>query len=297
MKRLVVCGATGRQGGSVIEAMKGLEGWQLHAFSRDTNSDGARDLKSKEIEVDRADLEDLDSLIRVFKGADCVFGVTQPWNKAYTKCDTHSELKQGKNIVDACKKVDVGYLVLSTAAHMTDEKIGLPQVDIKINIELYAKHSEIPATILKPAQFMDNVGMKFLPVKKGKVRGFIAGDAKVPYIATKDIGIFARAAFENPEEYIGKEVKLIGDFVSGHELAATMSKIRAEKFKYSAVPKWIIWLYSREFYVMRNAFEEFARSELAELIPPEIEKCRRIDPDLMSMEKYLLAMNWDSRGL
>ena len=107
MKRLVVCGATGKQGGSVIEAMKGLEGWQIRAFSRDTNSDGAKNLKSKGIEVDRADLEDVDSLIRVFKGADGVFGVTQPWNKAYTKCDTRSELKQGKNIIDACEKVDV----------------------------------------------------------------------------------------------------------------------------------------------------------------------------------------------
>jgi uncharacterized protein YbjT (DUF2867 family) len=297
MKRLVVCGATGKQGGSLVEAMKDLGGWELCAFSRDINSDGAKNLKSRGIEVARADLEDLDSLIQVFKGADCVFGVTQPWNKAYTKCDTQSELKQGKNIVDACKKVDVGHLVLSTAAHMTDEKIGLPHVDIKIDIELYAKENEAPVTFLKPAQFMDNVGMKFLPVKKGKIRGFIDGDAKVPYVATKDIGIFARAAFENPEKYIGKEVKLIGDFVSGHDLAGMMSKIRAEKFKYSAVPKWVIWLYSREFYVMRIAFEEFARSEAADLLPSEIEKCRQIDPDLLSMGKYLLAKNWDSRIL
>ena len=297
MKRLVVCGATGKQGGSLVEAMRDLEGWELCGFSRDVDSNRAKNLKSKGIEVHRADLEDLDSLIEVFRGADCVFGVTQPWNKAYTKCDTHSELKQGKNIIDACKKVDVGHLVLSTAAHMTDEKIGLPHVDIKIDIELYAKQNDVPATILKPAQFMDNVGMKFLPVKKGKVRGFIAGDAKVPYVATKDIGIFARTAFENPEEYLGNEVKLIGDFVSGHELAGMMGKIRNEKFKYSAVPKWIIWLYSREFYVMRMAFEEFARSESADSIPSEIEKCRQIDPALMSMEKYLLTMNWDSRVL
>lgn len=109
MKRLVVCGATCKQGGSLLEAMKDLEEWELGGFSRDIDSDGAKILKSKRIEVNRADLEDLDSLIEVFKGADCIFGVTQPWNKAYTKCDTQAELKQGKNIVDACKKVDIGH--------------------------------------------------------------------------------------------------------------------------------------------------------------------------------------------
>jgi len=89
MKKLAVCGATGTQGGSLIEVMKDLNDWELHAFSRHTNSDGATSLKNKGANVYQADLLDLESLIEVFNGADCVFGVTQPWNKSYTKCDTN----------------------------------------------------------------------------------------------------------------------------------------------------------------------------------------------------------------
>ena len=170
-------------------------------------------------------------------------------------------------------------------------------VDIKIDIEQYAKQSGVPTTYLKPAQFMDNVGMKFLPVKKGKIRGFVAGDAKVPYIATKDIGKFAQIAFENPTEYIGREIKLIGDFVSGYELADIMGSIRGEKFKYDAVPKWIIWIVSKEFYAMRVAFEELAYSDIVDQIPPEIEKCKKINPDLLSMVGYLKSVGWESRIL
>jgi uncharacterized protein YbjT (DUF2867 family) len=297
MKKLVVCGATGTQGGSVIEVMKDSKGWELYGFSRDSNSEGAQNLQSAGVHLSWAHLESYHSLIKVFRDADGVFGMTQPWNIKYTKCDTNAEWRQGKNIVDACKEVGVGHLVLSTVAHLTDEKTGLPHVDIKIDIEQYAKQSGVPTTYLKPAQFMDNVGMKFLPVKKGKIRGFVAGDAKVPYVATQDIGKFAQIAFENPDEYIGKEVKLIGDFVSGDELADIMGNIRGEMFKYGAVPKWIIWIVSREFYAMRIAFEELAYSDIVDQIPPEIEKCKKINPDLLSMADYLKSNGWESRIL
>lgn len=297
MKKLVVCGATGTQGGSVIDMMKDSEGWELCGFTRNSNGDKAQNLESAGFHMRWADLESYYSLIKVFRDADCVFGMTQPWNHKYTKCDTNAEWRQGKNIVDACKEVGVGHLVLSTAAHLSDEKTGLPHVDIKIEIEDYAKQSGVPITYLKPAQFMDNIGMRFLSVKKGKIRGFVAGDVKVPYIATKDIGIFARIAFENPDEYIGREVKLIGDFVSGYELADMMGSIRGEKFKYSSVPKWIIWIVSREFYIMRIAFEELAFSEIVDQIPPEIEKCKKINPELFSMADYLKSVGWESRKL
>lgn len=295
MRKLVVCGATGTQGGNVIEAMRDQDEWELHAFSRDPNSAKVKKLQNDGVKVSQADLLDLDSLIKIFDSTDCVFGVTQPWNKAYTKCDTQAEMEQGQNIVLACKETGIKHLVLSTAAHLTDDKMGLPHVDIKIDIEEYAKKSGIPLTILKPAQFMDNIGMKFLPVKKGKIRGFIDGNAKVPYVATRDIGVFAKIALKNPDDYIGEDIKLIGDFFSGYELADTMGQIREERFKYTAVPKWMIWLYSREFYAMRIAFEDFAMSDMANLIPHEIEKCKAINPDLMSVEQYLKYKGWGNR--
>jgi len=297
MKKLVVCGSTGTQGGSLIEVMKDIEGWDIFGFTRDMKSEQAKALISQGTTMGEADLEDNSSLVKVIEGADCVFGITQPWNKSYTKVNTDAELKQGVNIVDACKATDVKHLVLSTAAHLTDEKVGLPHVDVKIDIEEYAKASGVPTTYLKPGQFMDNIGKKFLAVKKGKIRGFVAGDARVPYIATKDIGEFARIAFENPDEYISQHIKLIGDFISGDKLAETMGIIRGGDFRYTAVPKWLIWIMSREFYVMRVAFEELARDEIADQIPPEIEKCKKIYPGLMSMESYLVSKGWDKKPL
>ncbi len=297
MKKLVVCGSTGTQGGSVIEVMKDVPDWKIVGFSRDVKNERAKELEDSGVEMHEGDLEDLNSLLKLFDGAQGVFGLTQPWNKSYTKADTAGELKQGRNIIDACKKAEVPHLVLSTASSMSEEKTGLPHVDVKLDIEAYGRESGIPLTNLKPAQFMDNIGMRFLPVKKGKIRGFIDGDAKVPYIATADIGRTTRIALENPQEHLGKEIRLLGDFISGNQLAASMGRLRGEAFRYTTVPKWIIWLISREFYKMRNAFEDFAHSDNAKDIPEEIDKCRAINPELMSVEQYLKSMGWDKKKL
>ena len=145
---------------------------------------------------------------------------------------------------------------------------------------------------------MDNVGMKFLPVKKGRIRGFIDGDAKVPYVAVRDIGLMAKIALDNPEDYSGKEIVLIGDMVSGMEIAEIFARIRNEKFKYRAVPRFIIRLISKEFYKMRLQFEKSGRDEdTIKRFKEAIEICRRLNPEMSSMEDYLRMVGWDSRSL
>jgi uncharacterized protein YbjT (DUF2867 family) len=139
MKKLVICGATGTQGGAVFEAMKNNRNWELFGFSRNLKQKRVEELRSQGLTMLEGDLAELDSLEKVFDGADSVFGLTQPWNKQYTKVDTGLELKQGKNIVDACFKKGVRHLVFSSAAHLENEKTGLPHVDVKIDIEEYTR--------------------------------------------------------------------------------------------------------------------------------------------------------------
>jgi uncharacterized protein YbjT (DUF2867 family) len=298
MKKIVVCGSTGKQGGAVVEVMKKLKGWELVGFSRNLDQPKVKALKSQGLTMLKGDLADLDSLEKAFAGADGVFGLTQPWNKGYTKVDTELELKQGKNIIDACLKTGVRHLVFSSAAHAENEKTGLPHVDVKIDIEEYTRNSGVGYTFLNPVQFMDNVGMKFLPVKKGKIKGFIDGDAKVPYVAVNDIAMLAKTAFENEQDFYSKEIALISDLVSGEELAAIFSKIRNETFKFKAVPKWIIWLVSKEFYKMRLKFEQAGTdAETIKRFKNGIKECRKINPHMLSMEDYLKMKGWDKKIL
>lgn len=293
MKKLVICGSTGSQGGAVAELMKNDGNFQLIGFSRNLNQPKVSELQSSGLSMIEGDLADLSSLKSVFNGADCVFGITQPWNRNYTKVDTKLELEQGKNIVDACKQAGIKHLVFSSAAHGEEQKTGLPHVDVKIDIEAFIADSGIDYTILNPVQFMDNIGMKFLPIKKGKIRGFIDGDAKVPYIAVKDIGRFARLAFDAPEKFKNVKLTLIGDIISGFEMAALLARLKNEKYTYKAVPRWLIKLFSSEFYKMRLTFEEAGRDEnTISQFKEAIVECQNINPDLMSMKDYLKYAGW-----
>jgi uncharacterized protein YbjT (DUF2867 family) len=288
MTKMVICGATGTQGGAVYEVMKSLEDWELVGFSRDLAQPKADNLKARGLTMLEGDLADPVSLESAFAGADTVFGLTQPWNKSYTRVDTDLEWRQGKNIVEACLKNNVKFLVFSSAAHGEEQKTGLPHVDVKIDIEEYVRKSGLRFTFLNPVQFMDNVGMKFLPVKKGRIRGFIDGDAKVPYVAVRDIGLMTRIVLQNQEAYNGKMIGLVGDQASGFEMAAIFSRLRNEKFKYSAVPRLFIRLASKAFYKMRQAFEDSGRNEEnVRRLDVAIKVCREINPEMFSMEDYL----------
>jgi uncharacterized protein YbjT (DUF2867 family) len=79
-------------------------------------------------------------------------------------------------------------------------------VDGKVELEGYARAANVPMTIIRPAQFMDNIGSRFFPVKRGRVRGFVAGDAKVLYIACADIGALVSVAFRRRDEFVGTEI-------------------------------------------------------------------------------------------
>lgn len=297
-KTVVVCGSTGHQGGAVARHMLKRPNWNVIALTRNPGSPSSQDLKEKGAALVQADLKDRSSLIGAFQGADSVYGVTQPWSADYRHCDPGAEIEQGRNIADACLRTGVNHLVMSTAAHIGEGRTGIPHVDSKLDVERYIMEKGVSHTFLRPAQFMDNIGQPYFPVKRGMVRGFVDGDVKVPYIATHDIGGIAALAFDDPDGFIGEGITLIGDCISGKELCDTLSRIRkGEKFTYKAVPRIVMRIFAKEFYAMRIAFEEFGRSPFSPDVSSEIEKCRRLYPSLLSVERYLLAQGFDSMRL
>src|SRR5581483_7372916 len=229
MRTIVVCGATGNQGRSVVAALAGRA--RVRALVRD-RAKAQRLLPGVEL-VD-GDLNDRGSLERAFAGAEGVFGVTQPWSADYRRADVAAEIAQGKALIEAAR-ASGARLVLSTVLRRDDRPTGIPHVDSKLEIERLLRAAGTPHVILGPASFMDNIGLSFFPVKKGKVRGFTDGDAKVPLIACRDIGRAAAAAFEQFEAYDGKLVNLIGGLYSGDDICATLSRLRGgERFRWSA---------------------------------------------------------------
>jgi len=298
-RSIAVCGATGQQGGATVQALlKKKLGGDIIAISRNPNSDKAKALARQGIRVLKADLLDKESLVAAFKKATMVFGVTQPFSDGFRKSSASAEVTQGKNIIDACLKAGVEYLVQSTVFNPGTNAFGVPHLDSKTAITTYLKNSGLAYAILKPASFMDNIGTSFFSVKKGRIRGFTDGNAKLPYISVKDIGEFASKIFENPAMYRKRELDLVADFVSGDELAQILTKIRdGQRFAYTAIPRPLMWIFAREFYRMRKAFEKSGRPPFPASIDAAIRKCNEMNPRVLTMERYLLMRKFDSMTL
>lgn len=298
-KVIVVCGATGTQGSSVLEKLLDYRDiWHIVALTRNEESEKANALRAIGIEVKQADLEDKNSLVRAFKGAYAVFGVTQPWSPDNKHCFPEKEIQQGKNIADACKINDVSHLVYSSVLNFTSKPLQIPHVDSKLIIEAYIKDNNLNYTILRLPQFMDNIGSSFFPVQKGVVKGFVDADAKVPYICAKDIGKFVIKAFLHPADFRRQEVSIIGDIISGNELGQIFQSIRkGQKFKYKSVPKILMRIFAKEFYTMRVFFETYGRKPFLDIPERILTETKVIQPDITSMKDFLLLEKFDSKSL
>ncbi|KAK5071422.1 hypothetical protein LTR70_010572 [Exophiala xenobiotica] len=123
-KLIVVLGANGTQGGSVLSTFATDPSWRVRALTRNVSSPKAQVLLSKRpvanIELVSADLNDIFSLAKAFAGAHAIFGVTDFWTlygddkiqaQAQAKGQPANELcfdlevQQGKNIFDAASQI------------------------------------------------------------------------------------------------------------------------------------------------------------------------------------------------
>lgn len=121
-KLIVVLGATGTQGGSVVTTFLKEPGWKIRALTRNATSASAQKLKDRGVhEVVTASLDDEASLVEAFRGAHTVFSVTDFWGPYYDPSNTEKavaagkpknvwaadyEEQQGKNVFDAAAKTE-----------------------------------------------------------------------------------------------------------------------------------------------------------------------------------------------
>ena len=294
-KTIVVCGATGKQGGAVLNALDENGHWNIVAISRDVDGEKAQEIRKRGISVIEADLMNKASLIKAFKDAYGVYGMTMPLTEK-GKIDTELDFIQGRNILDACLENDVRHLVLSTVLYVEEgQERTLTYIKRKIDVENMVKESGMPYTFLCPGSFMDDFGGEYMPVKNGKITGMAANDARIPQIASRDIGRVAELAFSKSNEFMGRKINLVADLISGDDLAKMVSRLSGKKYKHKPIPIFLMWIFAREWIPLRRHFERWGREPHPEaLLDAEIET-RAILPDALTFEQYLKREGWDKR--
>ncbi len=201
--RVLVVGATGRQGGAVArELLK--RGYAVRGLTRSPVSDRARRMSSLGVEMVQGDLEDPDSLSRALDGVWGVFAMTDFWEHGY-----EGEVRQGRNIIDAAKASGVEMFVFSSVGS-ADRATGIPHFDSKFEIEEYLRASGLNHAVIRPVSFMENWALAELEVADGVLEDPRDPQSRTQMISVRDIGRFAAEAFDHPDEWSGKTLDIAG---------------------------------------------------------------------------------------
>jgi uncharacterized protein YbjT (DUF2867 family) len=285
---MLVAGATGRQGGAVVRHLL-PKGWKLRALTRNPDSYAARKLAEQGVELAQGDLDDPGSLERVARGVYGIYSVQDFWTVGAKR-----EVQQGKSLADTAKKAGVEHFVYSSVGG-AERNTGITHWETKWEIEKYIRGLKLPATVLRPASFMETYHILEVEIGllKGKLADPIRGDKPYQTIATDDIGAFAALAFERPKEFIGMELEIAGSELTNIEAAKVFSRVLNRPVMFKKLPMPIVKLFlGKEFYQMFHWFNTKGYQA-------NIHELRRNYPEvhLHSLEEWLRKDGWDKRGL
>jgi uncharacterized protein YbjT (DUF2867 family) len=286
-KVVLITGATGRQGGAVIRHMR-PKGWTLRALTRNPGSRVAQELASQGVEVARGDLEDPASLEGAVRGAYGVYSVQDFWSVGARR-----EVQQGKNLADAAKKADIAHFVYSSVGG-AERNSGISHWESKWEVEQHINKLNLPATILRPAAFMENyyIDQVEIGILKGKLVDPIRADKPYQTIATDDIGAFAALTFERPKEFIGARIEIAGSELTNLEAAEIFGGVLGKKVRFRRLPLLLVRLVlGKEFHQMFHWFNYAG-------FKADIEGLRQRYPEvhLRSLEEWLRDEGWHKRA-
>jgi uncharacterized protein YbjT (DUF2867 family) len=137
-----------------------------------------------------------------------------------------AEERHGTVVASLASQTGVGHLVYSSISG-ADQHTGIPHLESKTRIEGHIRALGLPATILRPVSFMDNFASFNRPVLDGGqlvVSLALRPRTLLPLVATRDIGVFAAIAFEDPGRYLGRHVPLAGDCLTGPQIADVFAR-------------------------------------------------------------------------
>lgn len=276
-KTILVSGATGRQGGAVAARLL-ADGWHVRGLVRDASAPAAVKLAAAGAEPAVGTMDDPASLATAMRGVHGVFSV-QPADR--------QEVRRGSAMAEAALAAGVNHLVQSSVGGAEGQArhahLG------KWEIEEHVRALDIPATILRPAAFMEDLPGPYYGLATGCLTLPYGPEVAVQLIAVDDIGAFAALAFAQPELYVGRALEISGDALTPQQTADAIGEAAGRPIACvpltmtigsEHVPLDVIRQHSSEAAAAFDwANEEYYTTDLAAL--------RRIHPALLDLRTWL----------
>jgi uncharacterized protein YbjT (DUF2867 family) len=271
---ILVFGATGRQGGSVLRALMAA-GWPVRALVRDRAAPASLALQHQGAEPVEAALSDVDAIRRAMAGVHGVFSVLPG------DLPAEDEVRFGTTVADIAAESGVRHLVYSSGASVGDRPTGIPRFDAKPKIESHIRRLPISATIVRPMIFMEMLVRHGLGLERGQLISLVRPDQTMQLVAVEDIGKFVAAIFADQAKFSGQTLILASDTVTGTKMASDFSEAAGRQIAYARFTDEV-FAANPDLGQMAASLENGPLSRHADL-----EALRKINPDMLSLRGWL----------
>jgi uncharacterized protein YbjT (DUF2867 family) len=285
-KTILVTGATGKQGGALIQHLttNNTAPFNIIAVTRDITSPRAMKLAAQfNVSVRGGDMNKPEA---IFEDAGPVWGVYS------VQVNSDDEEAQGMALVDAAVAHGVRHFVYSSGDRGGPEKSPATPTHVKnfaakYRIEKYLEESaaaspqKMTYTILRPVTFYENLTADVHG--KGFARMWEQmGDKKLQFTSTQDIGWFAANSFIYPNDYRNVALTLAGD-----ELTQREANIIFKAAVGSAMPLAPCPVASAVKFFLKGTVGDMFRWFEDEGYGGDVALCHRLYPGMKDFEAWI----------
>ncbi|KAJ2845855.1 hypothetical protein IWW36_004613 [Coemansia brasiliensis] len=239
--KVVVFGATGNQGGSVVEALANDSKYQVRALTRSITSERVLKLMRKypKVEWFEADANSSSSVANAVANADVVFAMTQYFAALKLTAEgetTSNEVEQGQCIIDECIKANIKLLIFSTLpsaakiskGEFTQVKHFEDKYEIQQMLEQKSKEVGMNWAVVQPAVYFQNIptGARW-DEQNSLAFGFFGDtDRKLPYLdVDRDFGPIVKYIIDQQDKMDGRVIPAVSGYYSPNEIVEAFSAV------------------------------------------------------------------------
>ena len=279
---IAVIGATGQQGGSVVDALLERGNITVRALVRDPDGHKSKALAARGVELVQGDLTKPESIDAVLTGADAAFAMSTMGGPG----GTDFEIQTGKAVADAAKRTSLPHLVFSSVGG-AERHSGIGHFESKRRVEEHIESLGLHATFVRPVFFMENLIGMGVSVEGGTVvvREPLPDGIPLQMVAVRDIGRVAATILVGGTAVEGTSVEIAGDELTGSQIAAAFGETAGLSSRYEALPLEAL----AGMGDAATMFEWFAKLPAYQA---DFAATRELDPEVLDVKAWIRHIGW-----
>ena len=243
MKKILVTGATGKQGSATAYELL-QNGFEVFALTRNPMSTEAVQLEKAGAQLVKGDLENVEVLRETMGKVDGLYLVLPPVWISSVETD-EAEAALGIQTLKLAEEQGIQFVLYSSV--MASDKQDSFRPKFKFTIEKYLLESKLQGAVIRPASFMENLILPSFGLGERKFVNPLPEETAISWVATKDIGTFARIIFQNHNDFNGKTIDFGGSLFTPKQVLKLLEDKLNQKIEFIQVPVEMLYQQSETF--------------------------------------------------